>query len=55
MTSTRCRRTWEEEGGEWGTGGMATKLQAARIASSAGCRCCIVQTSELHVAQCLSC
>ena len=37
------------EGGEWGTGGMATKLQAARIASSAGCRCCIVQTSELHV------
>ena len=32
---------------EWGTGGMATKLQAARIASSAGCRCCIVHTAAL--------
>ena len=35
---------------EWGTGGMATKLQAARIASSAGCRTCIVHTAELHTA-----
>ena len=39
------------EGGgsnEWGTGGMATKLQAARIASSAGCRTCIVHCQQLN-------
>ena len=34
---------------DWGTGGMATKLQAARIAASAGCRTCIVHTAELHL------
>ena len=33
---------------EWGTGGMATKLQAARIAASAGCRTCIVHCQQLH-------
>ena len=32
---------------EWGTGGMATKLQAARIAASAGCRTCIVHCQQL--------
>ena len=33
---------------DWGTGGMATKVQAARIAASAGCRTCIVHCQQLH-------
>ena len=28
---------------------MATKLQAARISASAGCRCCIVSTADLDL------
>ena len=33
-------------GSEWGTGGMATKLTAARMATAAGCRMAICLASE---------
>ncbi len=33
-------------GTQWGTGGMATKLTAARIATAAGCSTVICQASE---------
>lgn len=34
------------KGTEWGTGGMATKLTAARIATAAGCRMVICSYEE---------
>jgi len=34
--------------GQWGTGGMATKLQAASVACSSGCRVCVVSTDHLE-------
>eukprot|EP00798_Chlamydomonas_sp_ICE-L_P013420 gene13420-19275_t len=34
------------EGTQWGTGGMATKLTAGRIATAAGCTMCICLSSE---------
>ncbi len=33
-------------GSQWGTGGMATKLTAARLATAAGCRMAICLASE---------
>lgn len=36
----------ETQGTEWGTGGMSTKLTAARIATSAGCNTVICKASE---------
>lgn len=36
-----------ENGTQWGTGGMATKLTAARIATAAGCRMVSVQAPTL--------
>lgn len=34
------------QGTQWGTGGMATKLTAARIATAAGCRMVICTAAE---------
>lgn len=34
--------------GKWGTGGMATKLQAATIATAAGVRTGICSSENLH-------
>ena len=33
-------------GTEWGTGGMATKLTAARLATAAGCHTAICQATQ---------
>jgi len=35
-----------EGGGQWGTGGMATKLTAARLATAAGCTMAICGAAE---------
>ena len=35
-----------QSGTQWGTGGMATKLTAARLATAAGCRMAICLASE---------
>jgi glutamate 5-kinase len=35
------------DGGKWGTGGMITKIQAARIACSAGVTTCIIKSTSL--------
>ena len=35
----------ETRGSEWGTGGMSTKLTAARIATSAGCNTVICRST----------
>lgn len=40
--------------GQWGTGGMATKLQAASVACNSGCHVSIVSTDHMdHVSQIL--
>ena len=36
------------EAGSWGTGGMATKIQAARIATTAGVTCGIIRSDKLE-------
>lgn len=36
------------DGGSWGTGGMITKVQAARIACSAGVTTCIIKSTSLE-------
>lgn len=38
----------DTRGTEWGTGGMSTKLTAARIATSAGCNTVICKSTSSH-------
>lgn len=39
----------KETGSNVGTGGMNTKLQAAKIATSAGCDMIIANSSDIHI------
>lgn len=47
ITTALCTQVdTTQKGTQWGTGGMATKLTAARLATAAGCRMAICLASE---------
>jgi glutamate 5-kinase len=36
-------------GSKWGTGGMATKIEAARMATASGCHTVVMHSNQLNV------
>ena len=46
MSMENAQVDTSEGGGQWGTGGMATKLTAARLATAAGCTMAICGAAE---------